>query len=233
MMRLSTVLGIRRRRIRNRIFTLGFIITGMLSIAFAVVTFYGQNAGNFVMTVDQALLKRGIMLSDTEDLSVKSSDLMSDPIEEAREVTYNWLKLDEIEATDGNFVDEDHQYISYTFYLHNEGEETVDISYYIRVVDSYKDIQSAIRILVIEDGVQTMYMQEDEVETVYPGNLPRTEYFLPTRNIVEKMIYNFRPDQTKKFSIVIWLEGYDLDTNDEIIGGMIELIMNFSIYKPE
>ncbi|HBY64963.1 MAG TPA: hypothetical protein DEG42_00975, partial [Acholeplasmataceae bacterium] len=84
-MRLSTVLNVRKLRIRNRIFTLGVIITGMLSLAFAVVTFYGQNAGNFLMSVDQASRLRGIGLTTEEDSSVTESRLMSDPIKEARD----------------------------------------------------------------------------------------------------------------------------------------------------
>lgn len=228
-MRLSTVLGIRKRRIRNRIFTLGFIITGMLSIAFAVVTFYGQNAGNFIMTVDPSLQIRGISIAESRGSDVQNNRLMSDPIQEARAVTYSWLKIDEVMATDGNFVDVDHEYIAYTFYLRNSGTETVDLSYYFRIEDEYKDVSSAIRILVIDKGVQTLYMQQDEVETTYPGILPTVKYFQPTKQIIREVIYNFRPGDERQFSVIIWLEGYDPDTNDEILGGMIRMLMNFSI----
>lgn len=232
-MRLSTVLGIRRRRIRNRIFTIGFIVTGMLSLAFAVVTFYGQNAGNFVITVDNPLRSRGISISESSDFLVKGSTLMSDPINDAREMTYSWIKIEEVQATNGNYKDKDHEYIAYTFYLKNTGLETVDIVYYIRLTSTYKNVDQAIRILIIEDGVQTMYMREDLIETEYPGNLPVTEYFISERTLLRKMIYNFRPEAIRKFSVIIWLEGYDPDTNDSIIGGMIELEMNFSIYTPQ
>lgn len=232
-MRLSSVLGIRRRRIRNRIFTIGFIVTGMLSLAFAVVTFYGQNAGNFVMSVDDYLRTREISISETNDFTIKRSQLMSDPIEEARAVTYAWLKIEEVMATDGNYTDVDHDYVAFTFYLKNSGNETVDLSYYVRITEMYKELDSAIRILVIEDGVETMYMKEDTVEVEYPEIMPITEYFLTSNTVMRKMIYNFRPGQVKTFSVLIWLEGYDPDTNDDILGGMIRMQMNFSIYTTE
>lgn len=228
-MRLSTVIGIRRRRIRNRIFTIGVIVTGMLSLAFAVVTFYGQNAGNFVMSVDTSLRQRGITLSDDYDFTVHKSQLLSDPIEDARAITYAWLKREEVKDTNGNYKDPDHDYVAYTFYLKNFGNETVDFVYYIRITEIYKNLDSAIRVLVIEDGVETMYMKEDLTETQYPSIMPRSENFLTSNTVMRKTVYNFRPSDVKKFSVIVWLEGYDPDTNDDVLGGMIRMTMNFTI----
>jgi hypothetical protein len=234
MMRLSTVLNVKKLRIRNRIFTLGVIITGMLSLAFAVVTFYGQNAGNFVMSVDAATRLRGIGLTEEEDSTVTQARLMSDPIKEARDITYSWLKLDEIDATEGNFVDIDHDYVAYTFYLKNNGSETVDITYYIRLTDIYNNLDAAVRVLVIQDGVHSMYMKEDVLELgddapYYPEIMPEAQYFLTKQMVMRRTITNLKPGQKIKFSVVVWLEGYDPDTNDDVLGGMIKMEMNFTI----
>ncbi|HBG32871.1 MAG: hypothetical protein A2084_03660 [Tenericutes bacterium GWC2_39_45] len=233
-MRLSTVLNVRKLRIRNRIFTLGVIITGMLSLAFAVVTFYGQNAGNFLMSVDQASRLRGIGLTTEEDSSVTESRLMSDPIKEARDITYTWLKLDEIDATDGNFVDVDHEYVAFTFYLKNSGSETVDISYYIRLTEIYNNLDLGIRVLVIQDGEQSMYMKEDIVAPgteppYYPEAMPTAQFFLTERMVMRNTVTNLKPGDYVKFSVVVWLEGYDPDTTNDILGGMIKMEMNFTI----
>ena len=233
-MRLSKVLGFRRIRIRNRILTLGVIITGMLSVAFAIITFYGQNAGNFVISVDSIALNRGIILSTEPNFRTTSPRLMTEPIEEARDMTYSWLKLEEVEAAYGNYVDIDYDYVAYTFYLMNEGDESVDISYHIRITDVYNDLDTAIRILVIEDGVRTVYQKEDTPDDdgnypVYPESVPQSVNFLSETIVMRKLFTNFKPDQIKKFSVVVWLEGYDPDTVDDILGGMIRLQMNFSI----
>lgn len=231
-MRLSTVLGIRRIKLRNRIFSLGIIITGMLSLVFGVITFYGQNAGNFVMSVDTAARLRGIVLSTDPEFETKSARLMSDPINEARDITYAWLKLDEITQTNGNYTDIDHDYVAYTFYLKNEGMETLDLNYYIRITEVYNNLDCGIRILVIEDDVETMYMKRDTISgNFYPEYMPEAEYFLTDNTVMRKMIVNFRPDQIKKFSIVVWLEGNDPDTTDDLLGGMIKMQMNFTINR--
>lgn len=230
-MRLSKVLNVRKRIIVNRFLSLGLIITAILSIVFGLVTFYGQNSGNFVMSVDAAARQRGIVISETLDFQIKTTRLMSEPITDAREVTYSWIKIEEIKNTDGNYIDLDHDYVAYTFYLRNDGRETVDLSYYLRITSVYNNLDRAIRILIIEDEIETVYMQPDdeEVETFYPENYPETTPFLTDRMVTRIFISNFRPNQIKKFSIVIWMEGYDPDTTNEIIGGMIKMEMVFSI----
>jgi hypothetical protein len=233
-MKLSSVLGLRRMRIRNRIVTLGVIVTGMLSAALAIVTFYGQEAGNFVISVDSAAKVRGIHISETEDFEQELSRLMSDPIDEARDVTYSWLKIEEVEATNGNYRDIDHDYVAYTFYVMNKGSETVDLTYYIRITDVYNNLDKAIRVLVIEDGVEKMFMKPDQIlegqeEPYYPDSMPEPNYFLTSNMVMRHTIEKYKPGQLKKFSIIIWLEGYDPDTTDDIYGGMIKMTMNFTI----
>lgn len=232
-MRLSRLLGFRRTRIRNRIITLGVVITGMLSVAFAIITFYGQNAGNFVISVDSIAQNRGIILATDQNFREPTARLMTEPIDEARDMTYSWLKLDEVQATNGNYVDIDYDYVAYTFYLMNQGSESVDISYHIRIDDVYNDLDTAIRILVIEDGVETIYQKADELVNgelpFYPETVPDSVDFLSEKIVMRKLFTNFKPDQVKKFSVVVWLEGYDPDTVDDILGGMIRLQMLFTI----
>ncbi len=230
-MRLSKVLGVRRVKLRNRIFTLGVIITGMLSIAFAVITFYGQNAGNFVMSVDTAARMRGIAISTDPTFEYSTGRLMSDPINDARDVTYAWLKIEEVQETDGNFVDMDHDYVAYTFYVKNEGFETVDLSYYIRITEVYNNLDGAIRIIIIDEDIMTMYMKPDSTnDTHYPDYMPAAEHFLTSNTVMRKLIPNFKPGEIRKYSVIVWLEGNDPDTTDEILGGMIKMQMNFTIH---
>ncbi len=237
-MRLSTVLQVKKRKLRNRIFTLGVIATGIMSIAFAVITFYGQQAGNFVMTLDYDVYNRSIILSEDEKFTNPTPRLMTDPIDDARDMTYSWLKLDEVQNTDGNYVDPDYDYVAYTFYLKNDGFETVNLSYQIYIEDFYKEIDEAIRVLIIEDGIETMYQKLDKLEAgeeppYYPSIMPKTKLFQSDGLVTREYIEGFRPGQVKKYSILMWLEGYDPDTTDEVLGGKINFSMRFSIEKDE
>ena len=232
-MRLSDVLGVRRNLLRRRILTLGVIISGALSIAFTLITFYGQNAGNFIMTVDQDALSRGVVLSEEPTFDLPVSRLMTNPVSEARDLTYAWLKLDEVMATNGQYEDPDFEYIAYTFYIKNSGSETIDLQYVLRISDIYKNLDAAVRFLVIEDDtVSRMYQKPDSEPTEY-FLLPDPFYFHTNSTVMRHVIENFRPGQVKKFSVVIWLEGQDPDTNDSVLGGMMKANMTFTIQNEE
>lgn len=234
-MRLSDVLGVSRNvKKKTKFLSLGALITGFLSVAFGIITFYGQNAGNFVMAVDQDAFYRGIELSTDELFRSPTSRLMTDPVVDARDITYSWIKFDEIKDARGHYRDPDYHYIAYTFFMRNNGLETVNVSYNIRITDVYKGVDEAVRFLVIEDDtIFRMYQKPDQ--RLEDGTLP--EYFqvpqgipfLSETMVARHTIENFKPGEVKKFSIVIWLEGQDPDTNDDILGGMIKAHMNFMI----
>lgn len=232
-MKLSTVLKTKKKLKQQRMMSLIFSVSGILSILFVIITFYGQQAGNFVMSVDHSSYKRGIVLSNTESLRDPQPRLMTQPVYGARDMTYSWLKLEEVRDTEGNYTDPDYDYVAYTFFITNNGLETVDIIYHIRITDSYKNLDKAVRILVIEDGIETIYQKPDvyqgSVPVSYTSPLQKTEKFLSDTIVARKRFNTFRPGDIKKFSVVVWIEGMDPDTTDDIIGGMIKLQMNFSI----
>lgn len=105
----------------------------------------------------------------------------------------------------------------------------MDLSYYVRITEEYSGLSSAIRVLIIDAGVETLYMKEDTVEKDYSRWMPQAEYFLTSATVMRKVIPDFNPGEIRAFSIVIWLEGYDPDTTDDILGGMIKMTMNFTI----
>ena len=236
-MKLSKVLKVQKSIRQKRMQSLFFVGSGILSVIFILITFYGQQAGNFVMTVDYDAYKRGIVLSNDESFNNAQARLMTKPVGEARDMTYSWLKIEEVSATTGNYKDPDYDYVAYTFYLQNNGVEAVNIIYHIRITDTYKGMDEAIRVLVIEEGVETIYQKPDNnpgggVLISYPLELQRTEKFLSETIVTRKRISNFTPGQIRKFSVVMWIEGTDPDCTDDILGGMIKLQMNFSIEKP-
>lgn len=215
------------------IFRVGILVFGIASLLIGIITYYGQNAGNFVMEIEPDAYRRGIALSSDEEFLSPSPRLLSNAISNVRDVTYDWLKIDEAIATDGNYKDPDYKYIAYTLYIQNIGDETCDIVMNTTIVSLEKGLDSAIRVLIIEDGtIEKMYMKPDNVETEYHG-LPEAEYFISETVIMNGNIINFKPYQIKKYTILVWLEGQDPDCIDDILGGRIKLRMLFSITSAE
>lgn len=229
-MNIASVLTVRRRKRRRRILTLLFLITGLLTITIGIVTYYGFNAGSFVMQIDANAHRRGIILSDTKDFSNAKPRLTSKAVTGVKDITYGWLKLDEIENTEGEYVDKDYKYAAHTFFIKNVGTESVDVTYKLEILSQFNDIISGIRILIIIDGEKTLYQLEDDEFVFYEDDeLRNAVYFESEEVVVEKVLREFGPNEVTKISYVMWLEGEDPDTTDKLLGGKIKLQMNFSI----
>ena len=88
-------------------------------------------------------------------------------------------------------------------------------------------IDSTIRVRIYEDGVPTTYAKLDR----YGQPEVRTQAFESSDIIVSKEYKDFKVDQIRKYSIVIWIETDDLDTTNEKIGGSLVLSMRFSVVR--
>ena len=234
MNKLSTVVEAKRMMKRNKLFTIGILISGILSIVLGVVTFYGQQAGNFVMNVDYDAFNRGIVIANNRTMENAGPQLYSQAVQDAKDVTYRWLDISSADETDGNFYDPDLKYVAYTFYVQNVGSETVDMLYSMRITDVYKDLDEAIRVIIIDNGEETIYQKPDEADEfgvlpTYPTSMPLTTPFIDEDTVVRRIIPSFSPNEIRKFTIIIWLEGEDPDTNDDVLGGQIKFRMTFSI----
>ncbi len=232
--KLSTVIAAKKLKRRNRIFTIGIIISGVLSAVLGVVTFYGQQTGNFVMNVDYEAFNRGIVIADNRTMENAGPQLISDSITDAKDVTYRWLDISSAKETDGNFYDPDLTYMAYTFYLQNIGTEGVDITYSMRITDVYKDLDEAVRVILIDNDEEIIYQKQDEANELgilpeYPQSMPTATMFLDKDTVFRRTIPGFAPNEIRKFTLLVWLEGEDPDTNDEILGGLIKFRMTFSI----
>ena len=42
---------------------------------------------------------------------------------------------------------------------------------------------------------------------------------------------DFKPDQVDKYTVVIWLEGWDPECIDNIKGGVVKMSMNFKVLE--
>ena len=144
-------------------------------------------------------------------------------------ITYEWLEddMDTIKNTDGSHNGKN--YFAYTFYLINTGEETVNVQSEMKVVTNYLNTIEATRIMVIKDDVTNIYAKprtsDGEVENV-PENVTN---FANEKLVFNDMIVEFEPQSLIKYTIVIWLEGYDPECIDNILGGAVKFTIQFSI----
>ena len=229
----------------RKIYRFGFVISGIILLLLAFLTYYGQNSGNFVMSVDEDAFKRGIAISENLDFSTLGRWLTADPVEDVRDTTLSYIDQFEIVNAQGAYKQTRSNYLAYTFFVQNVGSETTPIDYEVTITNQSKNIADAIRVLIIVDGrveyvdgirtlvydTSTMYQAPDQTDVEYIGELSKFKLFHSSDVICKETINDLRPGQTKKISVIMWLEGEDPECIETIASGKIKIKMDLSIPK--
>ncbi len=154
--------------------------------------------------------------------------------------------LPEIEATEGNYGMRDKKnYVASTFYLKNVSGEDQYIRESIVINDVSKNVDDAIRIMVIRNSEKTVYAkarEDGEPEEVVPeqyftkdGEMTEdpeeiwmTKPFSSPRHVFYETGIPLAAGEIRKYTIFIWLEGWDPECVNEILGGTIKLEFQFA-----
>ncbi len=240
-MRLSTVLGVKKTASAfARLVTLGMILFGLLSLGFGVVTFYGLSTGTFVIEMADVPEQRGIQIAESNhDQTVWTTRLNAFPVDfedeknlKMEDATYSYLRIEDATNTDGSFFDPRADYMAYTFYLKNSGNEMIDLVYSINILDVLKEMDEYIRVLIIVDDLegnvtQNLYMKPDDEVKYYPPEYPVPKYFISDELVANETIQMLQVGQVRKISLFMWIEGYDTNPSSE--RGSIKLDMIFDV----
>lgn len=158
-------------------------------------------------------------------------------------------RIPEFEAVDGSFTkgEEHAKYLAATFYLKNVSEETQIFTEAILLSDITKGVDDAIRIMVIRDGDRQIYAKsaaDGNPEEVVPGRYFTTDGVSNSKGDVwmatpfsspVHAFYNsgliLKPGEVKKYTLLVWLEGWDPECVDDRLGGTIKVEFYFSQEK--
>lgn len=200
------------------------ILILLIAIAYAISYFYDK-FGSFTVKIDKYdMVQQGLALSETPDYDISRSVLNADIAYNMTNISGEDLpeNLDQINGSHngGN-------YIAYTFYLLNSGDDTLSYTGEMVIENVTKDVDEAIRIAIYQNGERTIYGK-----TKSNGGGKESDCdseFLASTIVMRNQRDKFEPKAKDKYTIVIWLEGNDPDCLDNIIGGTLKLGMNFKI----
>lgn len=225
------------------------IITGVLGVGFVFASFYTQ-AGEFVIRVDHPGEKR-LVLSDTPDFEEELLVLNGTAIDETDNIS-----IFDIDTEVAN-IDGDHNganYVAYTFYVKNIGFDPITYDYSLNIRRCTKGIEKATWVMLyyndqhqilaaesakggpesqsstwefpfmdtVRDSDQFTYDEETGIHTL------NTHPFASSKVVENDVRPDIQPQEIDKFTVVIWLEGEDPECINDILGGSIEFIMNFT-----
>ena len=180
------------------------------------------NSGNFSITLDKNLyFERQLIIYDDPDYKVFRSELHAKGPDVFDNISYKWLPND---MTNPLGEHNGENYLAYTFCIENTGEKIVDYWYEVIIDDVIKNVDEAVRIRIYKNEDYVTYAKMSARGVPEVG----TEAFLTDDMVTYDHIENFKPGDIDKYTVVFWLEGSDLECNDNLLGGEFKFHMEFN-----
>ncbi len=227
---------VKKREALIRILTIILVILLLfLSVMFACSS-YVNKAGDFTVTMDKDAYNMGIVLSETPDFKEATRFLAGEQCENMEDCTFKWLPAD-IDEIDGSHNRSNGQeFLAYTFYVKNAGQ--VDVNYDAQIIlDSVAmGADEAMRVMVFKNGEPTIYAKpqkgttdklEENKDTSGIIQYTVDENFVSNTKIMQTHAKEFNVGAVDKYTVVIWLEGWDPECVNKILGGEIKMSMSF------
>lgn len=203
------------KRILRIIVLILLILFSLLYLVLAII----YNGGNFTITLDPTFsAETGIVLYENKDKREIKNRLYAKEIDSMDNISVKWIPDNINDESDGAHNGEN--YIAYTFYLENEGSEAVNYWMEVTVDDVIRNIDEAIRIMVIQNGEKIIYAKENSLTKDAEDGC---EKFHSAKTPILRERKAFQPKEVDKYTIVIWVEGDDHDCVDALIGGEIKM----------
>lgn len=215
----------REQRIKILKITILLILLFLIILYFILRVVY--ELGDFTVSLDPQLEeKSGLVMY--EHLADKQNKriLKAEKLEYMDNICVKWLPNNLSEGEGSHNGD---NYLAYSFYLENQGVDPINYWYTIISDDVIKNVDRAIRIMVIRNDEQTIYAKANETtgEAEIFGDEITTPFYSNT-NLILQQRQNMQPGEIDKFTIVIFLEGDDPDCTDELIGGEMKMHMDIT-----
>lgn len=206
----------RDRRIK-RIYRSLIVLIVLLIFFFAILSLVYQG-GDFIITLDpQFSLKSGLKMYEDNELKDSKIKLYAKGLDFMDNISIKWLPDDLDKHRGGSHNGEN--YIAYTFYIENTGEKPVNYWYEVNIIDVVKNVDEAVRIKIIRNEETTVYAkinaQTNEAEE-------GTKVFYNEEIAVLEKRSQIQPNETDKYTLVMWIEGDDPDCLDNLIGGELK-----------
>lgn len=215
----------KKKRARRKVLKvlLAVIILFLVNIYIILAIFY--RGENFTITLDSELGREASLI--IYENQGRSEDwrnfLQSKDIEFFTDISVDWLPDDIDNEGDGSH--NGRNYIAYTFYAENRGQDTINYWTTIKIDDVIKNVDEAIRVMVIKNGNKVIYAKNSRT-TGEPE--PNTTPFKNEDTVMLNLNENFKVGDVDKYTVVIWVEGDDPECKNDLIGGEIKMHMTLT-----
>lgn len=215
---------VRKREKRLRILKLSLLVIVILLILIYIVLKLIYEVGSFTVTLDTSYnIEGALVIYENHEQKLCLETLKAEELEFMTNIDGEWIPKNLQDGPDGS--NNGQNYIAYTFYAENQGKEVINYWKTIEITDVIKNADEAIRVKVIKDGVETTYAKISKA-TGEPEE--GTIAFKDDKTVMLEQETNFKPGDVHKYTVVIWIEGPDLECDDDIIGGEVKMRMKLT-----
>ena len=172
-----------------------------------------------------------LFLTIDETKQVVTTELNAPPLLKASDIQYSDLPTN---IEDGLGSKNTNDYFSYSFYLGSN--ETTNYSLAMELKESSNELENAIRVMIIRNGVRTIYAKANEdgsSKPIYHGEtreqhdeiLGYTTSFKENKNIILEP-YSISQDSYDRYTVVMWIDGWE--SVNSMKEGIFQIELTFS-----
>ena len=219
-----TASEVRNYRVNIRLLSIILVMLLIFTMAVYLVAVLYRNSGRFSVNLDKhEMMEYGISLSESRDMTHMQSHITAKVTETMTNIAEEDIPAN-VDMIDGEHNGRD--YIAYTFYCQNAGEQAFPCEYEVSFTNVTHGIDEAIRLKLYVNGVPTTYAKTASDGS---GAEPGTTEFYSNTVMAKGRIDILNPGEVTKFTVVIWIDGPDPDCIDSLIGGMMKAEMNIRV----
>ena len=216
----------RHKVITRAISILIIILVALVAAAYAVSYFYDKFGSFTVMVNKYDMVNQGLTLSETPEYDRSIATLNAGILYDMTNISGEDLP-DNVDKING--AHNGGNYIAYTFYLINSGDDTLAYKGEMVIENVTNGVDEAIRIAVYKNGEKTVYGKTKSDGTGKESDCDKE--FEASTVVMTTKNDSLKPAGKDKFTVVVWLEGNDPDCVDDINGGTMKLGMNIKIIE--
>ena len=218
---------IKKKKRRKRASLLSLICSIAITV-FIIIAFCVIYVDRFTITVTEST---SLFLTIDETREVVTTKLEAPPLKRANDMQYSELPTNIDEGLGSKNTD---TYFSYSFYL--GCNESTNYSLNMTLKESSNDLEEAIRIMIIRNGVRTIYAKAKEDGTqkeIFNGSdrskpdeiLGYATPFKENSHIILEP-YSIVSGDYDRYTVVMWIDGWE--SVNSMKGGTVQTDLKFS-----
>lgn len=216
---------------RRRGFWLMLALATIMLIMWIISMLISQY-GDLVISLERPLRSKGIVVSEDTNPEHGVTILSAPKVKDVTNITYDWLPLQDFDKEGAGGSYNGKNYLAYTFYVINNGSDTVDYDADLQIKGVSKSMDEAIRVMIYKNGESAIYGKHQYKKDADVAETDATVFDSET-SVMKTDTKDFKPGDYDKYTVVAWVEGNDPECIDDIMGGYMRMNMLFDIADDE